>query len=209
MIYNLLNIINISSNQDRVAGKHVGLLSLMELWWSQTYWTVISLHEFLGLVIIHYLWGRLEEFKFGCVTKFTLSPLGLCNILIYTPPPPNRTHNHFIGSQSSIFPSFYSVSNDWSLFHSPWKPCFPLKFSTLPTPWRMTGPFITYTPLIRIWQVVSNMVEPCINAKVKYWQVKLTWKIMLKWRTSLSLSFIWSWREMCSFTLAVSLPNPI
>ena len=31
MIYNLLNIINISSNQDRVAGKQVGLLSLMEL----------------------------------------------------------------------------------------------------------------------------------------------------------------------------------
>ena len=146
MIYNLLNIINISSNQDRVAGKRVGLLSLMELWWSQTYWTVINLHEFLGLVTIHYLWGRLEEFKFGCVTKFTLSPLGLCNILIYTPPPQphahthththarththTHTHNHFVGSRSSIFPSFYSVSNDWSLFHSPWKPCFPLKFST-------------------------------------------------------------------------------
>ena len=75
------------------------LLSLMELWLSDL----------------------LNSYEFGCVTiKFIWSPLRLCNILMYpTPPPTAHTHNHFVGSQFAIFPTFYSVSNDWSPLHSP------------------------------------------------------------------------------------------
>ena len=39
-------------------------------------------------------------------------PLGFV-IFWGTPPPPLNTHKHFIGSQFSIFLTFYSVSNDW------------------------------------------------------------------------------------------------
>ena len=75
----------------------------------------------------------------------------------------------------------------------------------------MKGPLIKRLQ----WEFDSwclKWIELCINVEVKNWQVKLTWKVMRKWQTlisPLSLSFIWSWREMCSFALAVSLPNLI
>ena len=50
-----------------------------------------------------------------------------------------------IGSQFSIVPSFYSVSDDRSPLHSPWKSCDPLNPATTPppspppTPWILNG----------------------------------------------------------------------
>ena len=77
-------------------------------------------------------------------------PLGF--VIFWGTPPPLNTHKHFIGSQFSIFLTFYSVSNDWSPLHSPWNPCYLPTSSTstptptpTPTPRRQTGPLLTYT----------------------------------------------------------------
>ena len=147
-----------------------------------------------------------------CHNKIYLIPLRALQYSDVPPPAPlpptAHANNHFIGSQFSIFLTLYSVSNDWS-------PSTPTAnyviFHPHPTPRRMTGPLIKRLE----WEFASwclKWIELCINVEVKNWQVKLTWKVMRKWQTlisPLSLSFIWSWREMCSFALAVSLPNLI
>ena len=141
--------------------------------------------------------------------------MGLCNILMYPLPPPSpqpRTQTITSLVVNSLYSSLYT------LLATTDPPPLPLQtmlspkiFHPHPTRRRMTGPLIKRLK----WEFDSwclKWIELCINVEVKNWQVKLTWKVMRKWQTlisPLSLSFIWSWREMCSFALAVSLPNLI
>ena len=119
MICNLLNVISISSNhQDRVAGKQVGLLSLMGLWVSdllnsyQSTQVFRTGHYSLPLEGVAGIWIWL------CHNKIYLIPLRALQYSDVPPPAPlpptAHTNNHFIGSQFSIFLALYSVSNDWS-----------------------------------------------------------------------------------------------
>ena len=120
MICNLLNVISISSNQDRVAGKQVGLSSLMGLWVSDLLNSYQSTRVFrtgyhsLPLGGVARIWIWLCHNK---IIIYLIPPRALQYSDVPPPaplPPTAHTNNHFIGSQFSIFLTLYSVSNDWS-----------------------------------------------------------------------------------------------
>ena len=121
MIYNLLNVTSISNNQDRVAGKQVGLSSLMGLWVSELLNSYQSTQVFRtgyhslplgGGEGVARIWILLCHYKI-----YLISPTALQYSDVPPPAPLSptaHTNNHFIGSQFSIFPTLCSVSNDWS-----------------------------------------------------------------------------------------------
>ena len=86
------------------------------------------------------LWEDFRNHSFFFSAKGTLRTRGFClfyNKIYHTPPPPSKSSWVFSWSLLPLFavnclqpsppPLLYSVSDDWSTLHSPWKPCDPLK----------------------------------------------------------------------------------